>query len=200
MKKSFKKIITLIMLIALLTPMISFATNENPSILYGDVNCDSIVDDMDTIYLKRYLAGWEEYALTEEGKTNADVDLDGLITTNDRTIIERHICEWEGYETLPYLSEIDGSTIIIYTNTNKDVYNLGENVKVTVNWESHTGSLVSYSDVQAIGFTLQYDENKLEFIDATFNEVAEDATIHEQTLDEDFYNAETPGTVILSKI
>lgn len=93
------------------------------------------------------------------------------------------------------------TTIMIHTKTNTDLYNLGENVKVTVNWDSHKGSLGVPSDVQAIGFTLQYDENKLEFVDATFNEVAEDnSAIHERTLEEDFYNAETPGTVILSKI
>lgn len=117
-KRFLKAIITLIMLIVLLTPMISFATNETET------------------------------------------------------------------------------TIIIYTNTNTDIYNLGENVKVSITWENPTAN---NSYVQAIGLTLQYDENKLEFANATFNEVAEDGTIKETALEEDSYNIEAPGTLVLSK-
>lgn len=123
MKTSLKKIITLLMLIVLLTPMISFATNE-----------------------------------AEE------------------------------------------TTITIYTNTNTDVYNLGENVEVAVNWEIKTGTLTSYSDVQAIGFTLQYDESKLEFVEATCDVFTEEGIGQEKILGQDFYNVETPGTVILSMV
>lgn len=97
-------------------------------------------------------------------------------------------------------NETEETTIIFYTNTNTDVYNLGENVKASITWENHTGNITSNSDVQAIGFTLQYDESKLEFTDATFNEVAEDNTIQEITLEEDSYNTETPGTLVLSKV
>lgn len=98
------------------------------------------------------------------------------------------------------INEIEETKLIFYTNTNTDVYNLGENVEVTVGWEKHTSNLTSYSDVQAIGFTLQYDKSKLKFVDATFQEVTKNGTIEERPLEEDFYNAETPGTLVLSKV
>lgn len=96
-------------------------------------------------------------------------------------------------------NETEEKKVIFYTNANNDIYNLGENVKVTVHWESHTGNLTNYGDVQAIGFTLQYDASKLKFVDATFEEIAEDSSVKQKPLEEDFYNAETPGTLILSK-
>lgn len=88
-------------------------------------------------------------------------------------------------------NETEEKSIVFYTYTNTDVYNLGENVKATVDWDS---------GVQAIGFTLVYDKSKLEFVNASFDEIAEDGIIHEIPLEEDFYNAETPGTLFISKI
>lgn len=96
-------------------------------------------------------------------------------------------------------SETETTTIIFYTKTNTEVYNLGEKVEVSIKWENHTGNVTSKGDVQAIGFTLQYDQNKLEFVDATFEEVSKDGIIQERPLEEDFYNVETPGTLVLSK-
>ncbi len=45
--------------------------------LYGDVNCDGIVNEEDVTHLERYLAHWEGYELTEQGNLNADVDCSG---------------------------------------------------------------------------------------------------------------------------
>lgn len=86
-------------------------------------------------------------------------------------------------------NETEETTVIFHTNTDTDVFSLGENVKVTV---SLTGNL----PVQAISFTLQYDKNKLEFVGAT----CEDSSNKEKTLEEDFYNVENPGTLILSMV
>lgn len=47
------------------------------SVLYGDVNCDGVVDNADVEYLTRHLANWPEYELTEQGALNADVDCNG---------------------------------------------------------------------------------------------------------------------------
>lgn len=91
---------------------------------------------------------------------------------------------------ISFATNEEGRTIEICTNTNTNIINLGENVNVTVNWSSSF-------DVQAIGFTLQYDKDKLEFVDATFKDKSDS---NEQTLEETYYNIETPGTVILSKI
>ena len=95
-------------------------------------------------------------------------------------------------------NETEEIKVVFHTKTNTDIYNLGENVKVNVGWKSYNGDLMSY-DVQAIGFTLQYDKSKLEFVDATFYETTEDG-IKEKPLEKDFYNDGTPGTLILSKI
>ena len=70
--------------------------------LYGDVNCDGIVNEEDETYLLRHLASWPEYELTEQGTLNADVDGNGKVNNRDGMILSRHLANWEGYETLPY--------------------------------------------------------------------------------------------------
>ncbi len=75
--------------------------SEGETILYGDVNCDGIVNNDDHEYLTRHLANWEGYELTEQGKLNADVNADGEVTSKDRAILARHLANWPGYETLP---------------------------------------------------------------------------------------------------
>lgn len=92
--------------------------------------------------------------------------------------------------------ETGQTTIKIYTRTNTDVYNLGENVEVNVSWQGFKDNMTWLGDVQAIGFTLQYDETKLEFVEAT----CEDSNGEEKILGIDFYNVETPGTLILSTV
>ena len=72
------------------------------SVIYGDVNCDGVVDNADVEYLTRYLANWPEYELTEQGALNADVDCNGKVNNRDRLILTRHLANWEGYEVLPY--------------------------------------------------------------------------------------------------
>ena len=90
--------------------------------------------------------------------------------------------------------------IVFYANANTNVYNLGENVNVTINWRTQKDGMNDYGDVQAVGFTLQYDKDKLEFVDATYAEVGENHTITDKTLEEDFYNSETPGTIVVAKM
>ena len=72
------------------------------SLLYGDVNCDGIVDKADETYLLRHLANWPGYELTEQGWINADVDNNGKVNNLDRLILTRHLENWPGYETLPF--------------------------------------------------------------------------------------------------
>ncbi len=74
-------------------------------ILYGDVNCDSIVDELDETFLFRHLSDWKGYNLTEEGRRNADVYQDGQINNKDITILSRHLDGMNGYETLPYIKK-----------------------------------------------------------------------------------------------
>ena len=49
--------------------------------LYGDVNVDGSVDNLDVTLINKYLLGTAE--LSEQGKKNADVDANGTIDTTD---------------------------------------------------------------------------------------------------------------------
>jgi len=65
--------------------------------------------------------------------------------------------------------------ITISTETSKDTYSLQENFYVTIDW---------VENMQATGFTLNYDATKIELVDAF--------------LDEDFYNSDTAGKLIVN--
>ena len=49
--------------------------------LYGDVNVDGSVDNLDVTLINKYLLGTAK--LSEQGKKNADVDANGTIDTTD---------------------------------------------------------------------------------------------------------------------
>ena len=61
------------------------------------------INAADALYLRRSLAGWENYKATLE---NADINQDGVIDKADVIALERHIAGWKGYETLPITEEI----------------------------------------------------------------------------------------------
>lgn len=56
------------------------------------------INAADALYLRRSLAGWENYKATLE---NADINQDGVIDKADVIALERHIAGWKGYKTLP---------------------------------------------------------------------------------------------------
>ncbi|MBE6601983.1 MAG: hypothetical protein E7637_05715 [Ruminococcaceae bacterium] len=64
--------------------------------LKGDVNMDADIDDNDTLYLRRHLVGWAEYA--EICNDAADLDGDGTLTAADVAILKRHLAGVAGYE------------------------------------------------------------------------------------------------------
>ncbi len=66
---------------------------------YGDIDKNDKTDFADALWLKRYLADWDNYRYI--GRREADVDRDGKITASDLMILERHIAGWTGYESLP---------------------------------------------------------------------------------------------------
>ena len=72
--------------------------------LYGDSNCDGVVNIADVVVLNKWLNDSKSYNLTEQGKINADCfnPKDGAdITAADSTAIIKHIVHLEGYVTLP---------------------------------------------------------------------------------------------------
>lgn len=63
------------------------------SILYGDANCDNIVNNEDIVTIKN-----NQDLMTDEGTINADVNLDGKINFIDANLVNLYI---EGKITLP---------------------------------------------------------------------------------------------------
>lgn len=73
--------------------------------IFGDVNDDGVVDELDRIALSRYLAQWKEQLEKGIDMYQSDVNMDGKVNTLDRIILSRHLEQWEGYETLPKKEE-----------------------------------------------------------------------------------------------
>ncbi|HOC34496.1 MAG TPA: dockerin type I repeat-containing protein, partial [Ruminococcus flavefaciens] len=59
-------------------------------VLYGDANCDGVVDISDAVIIMQSISNPSKYKLTEEGRKNADVTgkNDG-VTNNDALAIQK---------------------------------------------------------------------------------------------------------------
>lgn len=68
-------------------------------ILYGDVNEDGKVNQLDRLVLSRYLAKWNGYNGIHN--RNSDVNQDNKVNQLDRLILARYLAKWNGYESLP---------------------------------------------------------------------------------------------------
>ncbi len=68
--------------------------------LYGDINGDGKVNNLDRLLLSRWLAKWK--TALDEGISGdaADVNGDGKVNNLDRLVLARHLARWAGYETL----------------------------------------------------------------------------------------------------
>ena len=91
--------------------------------VYGDVNLDGKVNETALDYLKKNLAKYSGYNLTEQGKINADVNIDGQIDAKDRMILERYLNKMTGYEELPYKGKIEETENLksaVYGDVNLD--------------------------------------------------------------------------------
>ncbi len=63
--------------------------NENPTVLYGDVNCDGDVRINDVVLLNKYLARSEQ--ITKQGLLNADCEKDDKVDAKDATKIKQFL-------------------------------------------------------------------------------------------------------------
>lgn len=66
----------------------------------GDVNNDGKVNNMDRVYLTRYLAKWNQFQ--NINLKAADVNLDGKVNNMDKVILTRHLAKWNDYAEIPY--------------------------------------------------------------------------------------------------
>ena len=62
--------------------------------LYGDVNSDGIVNDLDIIELGKFCAGWE-LSLTKLEEKVADVNRDGIINLKDLSLVGKIASGWD---------------------------------------------------------------------------------------------------------
>ena len=109
-------------------------------IIYGDVNGDGKVNNLDRLVLTRYLANWPDYPASRI-KPGADTNADGKINNLDRLILTRHLANWPDYATLPWSSGKSGSAAVEPTS-----YTKGNEPTVIVNSvEAMPGETVSVS-------------------------------------------------------
>lgn len=87
-KNLLKTAMMLLVMMMFVSPSTARAQGNDPGngvaaseTLYGDVNVDGSVDNLDVTLINKYLLGTAE--LSEQGKKNADVDANGTIDTTD---------------------------------------------------------------------------------------------------------------------
>lgn len=85
MKKTIKRIIAVICIVATMCSIAIVSTGALTRRLYGDVNGDGIINNADVTLLQQYLAGFQE--LDEYQLIAADVDGDKDVNIKDATMI-----------------------------------------------------------------------------------------------------------------
>lgn len=65
-------------------------TTANSKIVWGDANCDGVVEIADATLILQYLTNKDEYQLTERGMINADVDGVSGVTANDALVLQQY--------------------------------------------------------------------------------------------------------------
>lgn len=73
------------------------SNDENNTLLYGDTNCDGVVNISDVVKINRYVAGKD--SITEQGMVNADVNQDNVVDATDATVILQSLY---GIHNLPH--------------------------------------------------------------------------------------------------
>ena len=85
----FKRIISVVLVITILTILCMISINAVIKIRKGDVNGDGIITTCDYLKTKKYIGGIIDF--TKEMFQAADVDSDGRITTTDCLKIKAHM-------------------------------------------------------------------------------------------------------------
>ncbi len=85
MKKTIKRIIAVICIVATMCSIAIVSTGALTRRLYGDVNGDGIINNADVTLLQQYLAGFQK--LDEYQLIAADVDGDKDVNIKDTTMI-----------------------------------------------------------------------------------------------------------------
>lgn len=164
MNETMKKTVSLILMVLLIIPVISFTNRSvnaaKTDVIFGDINGDNLVSNTDFTLIKNYRA--RLISFSEEQKILADVDGDGSITITDLRLVES-VAESSDYSVFPiydlltdsgycgnngdnlkYLLKKDNSLIIFGTGEMDDYSNVGP-------WGRGTDSIIIKSGVTSIG-------------------------------------------------
>lgn len=87
--KALNIILSILMLLCLV--QVAPVNADAASPLYGDVDGSGVVDDWDSVVLKRYLAEWD----VELDNTVADVDVSGSVDDWDSVLVDRYLADWD---------------------------------------------------------------------------------------------------------
>ena len=70
--------------------------------VYGDVNGDGKVNNLDRLVLSRWIAKWPDYIANGIDTRAADLNRDGRVNGKDRLILTRYLAKWPDYTVLPH--------------------------------------------------------------------------------------------------
>ena len=115
-----KKIVSLaLMVVFLLSFGLSYTAAEKPEndipLVYGDVNRDGDINDLDVIVICRYAANWKVNIVKEA----ADFDGDGEILDADCITLARYVANWKIETVIGTPVAAEGMTVngcLLYTS------------------------------------------------------------------------------------
>ena len=105
-------------------------------VLYGDVNCDGLVDKEDETKFIRYLDESITEELSEQGLKNADVNNDGVVNEVDRVLLSQELNALAGYITM--LPENPKTKYVLYGDV--DCNGKINNLDATLLWRYILGT------------------------------------------------------------
>ena len=163
--------------------------------IYGDVNCDGIVDITDVTLVQLYNSTNNSYELTREGVNRADVNLDGVVNDFDRLIMQRFVSKLSGYEKLPITINEDNSSSddmkfhIFDINDEHmisgfDVADLRVstikqqfNSKLSIDFYNKNGEKLNDNQLIATGFKIKIDEKTTEEVSEELSGIIGEYTV-----------------------
>lgn len=157
--------------------------------IYGDANCDGVVNTMDRLAIARHLDEdeFKDYTLSNEGLNRADVNLDNQVDDKDRVILQRYCAKWAGYEKLPIQFTSDNSLKFLNYDDNRFIYGFDDkkmkvselvskfNNGLVVLVFNQNGQKLTDNDYVGTGMTIKIGlKNKDEITDEEAEELAGD--------------------------